>query len=69
MEVPSLEVCLGKENLVKLRQEEEKDAPDRGSHATGQEEVNEDGHKEEEATSLGAAGTLTGAKERACQEP
>ncbi|XP_051199006.1 uncharacterized protein [Lolium perenne] len=73
MSVPSLELCLGKENLAKLRDGEDMDAPDRGSHATGQEAqggMEDDVNKEEEeATSLGAAGTLTGAKERACQEP
>jgi hypothetical protein len=81
MQVPSLETCLGKENLAKLRQDEDKDAPIlRGQGSVDAEKsltteqiacgvVEEDKAKDEEvATSPGAAGTLTGAEERACQE-
>jgi hypothetical protein len=72
MHVPSLELCLGRENLARLRQDED-DAFDSGRYATSQKVpgVTEDDKdkEEEEATSLGAAGTLTGAEERACLEP
>ncbi|KAK1630226.1 hypothetical protein QYE76_004541 [Lolium multiflorum] len=81
MQVPSLETFLGKENLAKLRQDEDKDAPIlRGLGSMDAEKnmtteqiacgvVEEDTAKDEEvATSPGAAGTLTGAEERACQE-
>jgi hypothetical protein len=56
----SLSGCLGQESEKKLRDE------DHGA----QEKLAEEGRDDElEATNLGAAGTLTGAKERTCQDP
>ncbi|KAM0894407.1 hypothetical protein ACQ4PT_024485 [Festuca glaucescens] len=81
--VPSLEDCLGAENLRKLIAEE------RAREAAGEVELNlegegsvppglhhqnppgdkQNGDKETEATSNAEAGNLTGANDRACQEP
>jgi hypothetical protein len=56
----SLSGRMGQESDKKLREE------DHGAQEVLEEEDRDD---EVEATSLGAAGTLTGAKERTCQEP
>lgn len=81
--VLSLEECLGAENLKKLIAEErareagvglELNLEEEGSISSGLNHQNntEDKHtgeKETEATSNAVAGNLTGANDRACQEP
>jgi hypothetical protein len=72
--VPTLEQCLGVENLQELREEEEmrlqqsKPHDDNQAHSVQGENTHE-GEAEQEATSPLTAGKLTGAKERTCQEP
>lgn len=74
MPVPTLEQSLGAENLQKLREEEEMRLQQTKIHNNSrahseQGENTQEGETEQEATSTLAAGKLTGAEERACQEP